>query len=277
MTQNVDVNAPARPQGALASLSINQRRKFPQWGVINSLVPMGYSRYEGVSASLRDSQWKGLTLISSFTFAKNLSSFDLSKQNQGNQSVDYAYIWRGPAHLTPRLRFTNSWSYVIPFARHAKGLAGAVAGGWSLSGVIDMSTGIPNYVTTTDTSGTGYGIMPNRICDARNVPDGRSRQEWFNTACFTQPAFGTWGNSNFGVYEDPGTNNWNVSLSKNFKFRFPAEGSRLQFRGDLFNIWNHTQWGPPVSTVLQSGNVNAGQISSTRPARQVQMSLKYTF
>jgi hypothetical protein len=175
------------------------------------------------------------------------------------------------------MRFTNSWSYQLPFARRAKGWRAAVIGGWTLGGVTDMSTGIPNYITTTDTSGTGYGIMPNRICDARNVPGGRTRQEWFNTACFTQPAFGTWGNSSFGVYEDPGTNNWNVSFSKNIRMKFPAEGSRLVFRGDLFNIWNHTQWGPAQNTVLQTGNVNSGQISSTRPPRQVQMSLKFIF
>jgi hypothetical protein len=57
------------------------------------------------------------------------------------------------------------------------------------------------------------------------------------------PAFtGAWGNSSFGFYEDPGANNWNVSISKNIRMKFPAEGSRLVFRGDLFNIWNHTQW-----------------------------------
>jgi hypothetical protein len=51
----------------------------------------------------------------------------------------------------------------------------------------------------------------------------------------------------------------------------------LQFRADFFNAWNHTQWGPAVNSTLQSGNVNAGRINGTRPARQVQLSMKYSF
>jgi hypothetical protein len=69
-------------------------------------------------------------------------------------------------------------------------------------------------VTTTDSSGTGYGLRPDRICDAKDVPAGKSRLQWFNLACFAQPAFGTWGNAGLGVYEDPGINNWNLALAK---------------------------------------------------------------
>jgi hypothetical protein len=65
----------------------------------------------------------------------------------------------------------------------------------------------PTRVTTTDTSGTGYGVLPNRICDATEVPGGHTRFQWFNLGCFTQPAFGTWGNSNLGVVTQPGINN----------------------------------------------------------------------
>ena len=55
------------------------------------------------------------------------------------------------------------------------------------------------------------------------------------------------------------------------------EGGRIQFRGDLFNASNHSQRGLAVNTVLQTGNVNAGQVNSTRRRGQVQLSLKYIF
>src|SRR5207245_9197295 len=132
------------------------------------------------------------------------------------------------------------------------------------------------WVTTVDTSGTNYGAMPNRICDARNVPGGRSRLEWFNTACFTQPAFGTWGNSNMGVFDDPGINNWNLAFTRAAPARFLGDAGRINFRADLFNAWNHTQYGPATATTLTS-NVNAGRITSTRPPRQFQASLKFVF
>jgi hypothetical protein len=118
--------------------------------------------------------------------------------------------------------------------------------------------------------------MPDRICDARSVPGGRNRLQWFNTACFAQPAFGTFGNSHIGVYEDPGINNWNLALAKSTRVNVPNENARIEFRLDLFNAFNHTQWANATNTTLVS-NVNAGRIGATRPPRQMQFSLSFQF
>lgn len=280
LPQFVDVNAPALPQGSLANVPINQRRKFPQWGVIGTWSPIGYGRYNGLAATVRNNSWKGLTYMSSFTFAKNIVSGYLGTSDQGNVHNDYAYIWQGPARLTPKFRFTNAFSYQLPFgpgkSRMTGGAGGAILGGWTISGSADMTTGSPNWVTTVDNSGTGYGAMPDRICDARDVQGGRNRLQWFNTACFTQPAFGTWGNSNMGVYEDPGINNWNFSFAKSIPTKLPRDSGRINFRADLFNAFNHTQLGAATATTVQQ-NVNAGRITSTRPPRQIQLSLTYLF
>jgi hypothetical protein len=283
LNQFEDINPPSLPQGPLANLTIDQRRKFPQWGIIGTWAPIGYGRYNGVAASVRNRTWHGFTFLSDFTFAKNIVSSILGQSDQGNQSAQVPYLWRGPARLTPKFRFVNSFSYDLPFGpgKLLKGPASrfgsAIVSGWVVSGIIDMTTGSPTYVTTNDISGTGYGQMPNRICDGRNVPGGRSRLEWFNTACFVNAPFGTWGNSNFGVYTDPGINNWNLAVAKNVKIGVPSETGMIEFRLDLFNAWNHTQWGAATNATLQSGNVNAGTITYTRPPRQLQMSLRYRF
>jgi hypothetical protein len=281
LPQFVDVNAPALPQGPLASVPINDRRPFPQWGVLGSWKPIGYSRYNGVSGSLRNSNWHGLTLQSSFTFAKNLASAVLGTSDLGNNHGGYPYIWEGPAELTPRLRSVTSFAYDLPFGKGRRyatgGVAGAVAGGWTVAGIADFTTGAWRRVTTNDVSGTGYGIMPNRICDPRDVPGGRNRLQWFNTGCFENPAFGTWGNSPIGVFEDPGINNWNLSAQKDIPINFPNEAARITFRTDFFNAFNHTQWGSASNSTLQSGNVNSGRIGSTRAPRQIQFSLTFQF
>jgi hypothetical protein len=281
LPQFVDVNAPALPQGALANVAINDRRPFPQWGVVGSWKPIGYSRYNGLAASLRNSNWHGLTMQSSFTFAKNIASSILGTSDQGNVHGKYPYIWQGPAELTPRLRSVTAFSYDLPFGVGRKysgsGVADWVAGGWTFAGIADFTTGAWRRVTTNDVSGTGYGAMPNRICDPRNVPGGRTRFQWFNTACFENPPFGVWGNSPMGVYEDPGINNWNLSVHKSFPIKFPNETARLTFRTDFFNAFNHTQWGPASNSTLQSGNVDSGRINSTRAPRQIQFSLTYLF
>ncbi len=279
LPQFIDVNPPALPVGPYAGLSINQRRHFPQWGVIGTWAPIGYGRYNGVAVSLHNNYWHGLTVQSSFTYAKNIVSSYLGTSDQGNVHGDYPYIWQGDARLTPRFRFVNAFTYEIPAGKGKRfmntGVGRAVLGDWIFSGSTDFTSGAPNWVTTVDTSQTNYGAMPNRICDAREVPGGRDRNQWFNPNCFTQPAFGTFGNSNMGVYTDPGINNWNLGFAKAFPVP-PIERGQLRFRADLFNAFNHTQWGPATATTLIS-NVNAGRISSTRPPRQVQFSLTYKF
>ncbi len=280
LPQFIDVNPPALPVGSNAGLSIDRRRRFPQWGVIGTWAPIGYGRYNGLAASVHNNVWHGLTLQSSFTYARNLVSSYLGSSDQGNVDGDYPYICQGDARLTPRFRFVSGFSYQTPFGKGRKylnqGVGRVVLGDWIVSGSTDFTSGAPNWVTTVDTSQTNYGAMPNRICDARNVPGGRNRNEWFNPNCFTQPAFGTFGNSNLGVYADPGINNWNLAFARTFPFQKPFERGQLRARVELFNAFNHTQWGPATATTLVS-NVNSGRITSTRPPRQLQLSLAYQF
>lgn len=283
LLQFVDVNPPRLPLAGEPRIPINDRRKFPFWGVIGSWKPIGYGRYNGLGATLRNNNWHGLTYLSSFTYAKNIVSAVLGTSDQGNAHGDYPYIWEGSAEITPRLRAVNSLTYDLPFGpgrwlgRGARGPVGAIAGGWAISAIVDMTTGAWRRVTTSpDTSDTNYGAMPDRICDPRDVPGGRNRLQWFNTSCFAQPAFGTFGNSPIGVYEDPGINNWNMSISKTTPIRFPTEAGRVEFRLDLFNAFNHTQWSNATNTTLIA-NVNAGRIGGTRPPRQMQFSLSFMF
>jgi hypothetical protein len=55
-------------------------------------------------------------------------------------------------------------------AGSASGAVNALGGGWRVSGIIDNTTGPPSSVTVPDNSGTGYGTMPDRICDPKSVP-----------------------------------------------------------------------------------------------------------
>jgi len=280
LNQFVDANPPELPQGALAGLTLQQRRKFPQWGILGTWAPIGWGRYHAGTVTLKNNNWRGLTYLSSLTWAKNIVSAYAGVSDQGNQHIKYAYIWAGPAAFTPRLRFVNSLSYDLPFGRGKTigsgmtDIAEALIGGWRVSGIIDTTTGAPNFVSVPDNSGTGYGVMPDRICDGRSVPGGRSRLKWFNTSCFQQTAFGVWGNSHLGVFENPGIANLDLALLKSFKM--PLESSSLDFRADFLNALNHTQWGPANNSAAP-GNVNYGVILSTRPPRRLQLALTFRF
>ena len=85
------------------------------------------------------------------------------------------------------------------------------------------------------------------------------------------------GNEGMGTYENPGINNWNVSFRKSTRLPFLFEGGRLDFVAQMFNAFNHTQWGPATNTSTLVSGVRSGSITATRPPRQIQLSLKYLF
>jgi hypothetical protein len=275
--QFVDLNSPSLPQGSLADVPLQDRRRFPKWGQWLTWVNWGYSNYNSATFSVRNREWRGLSLLASFMWAKNLTSSESPINNDRNNFDFRAWdLWRGKAVLTPDARFISAWSYRLPFGKGQQyamsGVADAVLGGWVLSGITEFSTGVPRPIFASDNSGTGLGNQhADRIagCDVNDAP--RDRLQWFNTSCFVIPAFGTWGNAGQGIINDPGINNWNMTFGKIFMIR---EGHRLEFRLETFNTFNHTQWEGVVNSMASS---SFGRITTARPARQIQAALFYRF
>ena len=276
--QFLDVNAPALPQGPLANVSLQNRRPYPQWGVLGTWAPIGWAKYNGGTASIKNNAWHGLTFTSNFTWAKNLVSSLIGDSDDGNTNFRVPYLWTGPATITPQFWFIAGFSYQVPLSLNPSWnpILRAVASGWSVSGRVTASTGSPEPVSTTDLTGTSLqGLaFPNRVCNPNSGPGVGTRLEWFNTSCFVNPPYGVWGNSTIGVVTDPGIANTDLSFARSFPIHFLPEKNFVEFRCDLFNAFNHTQWGP-VTTSMTSATY--GQITTTRPPRQIQFSLRYVF
>jgi hypothetical protein len=78
----------------------------------------------------------------------------------------------------------------------------------------------------------------------------------------------------------PGLNNWDITFLK--QFRLWNEASRLQFRVEMYNIWNHGQFaGVDTSAAFDENGVQTnsifGQINAARGARVIQLSARFTF
>jgi hypothetical protein len=104
--------------------------------------------------------------------------------------------------------------------------------------------------------------------------------QWINPAVFARPSRGDFGNAPKDVFRNPGTHNWDFSLFKNIPLK--SESRYLQFRWEIYNAFNHTQWSSIDTTARfdASGNqVNTrfGQVNGARPARVMQGSLRLTF
>jgi hypothetical protein len=145
-------------------------------------------------------------------------------------------------------------------------------------------------VTGSGTSGTGDGARINVVggCGGSGT---HTFMKWFNTGSFTAPVIGSWGNpnvtmANFGnagtnVCRNPGTNNWDLSISK--RFPLMSEGRYIQFRTEMFNAWNHTQYSSVDTgtsfnpTTGAQTNPTYGQINNTRSGRIIELSLRVVF
>lgn len=276
-SQWVQLNPGELPVGALANLSLQERRRLKGWGSIDSWVPWGSGKYQSGTLGIKNRDWKGLSFMSNLTWAKNLTtSSSLIASDRGNPHYKYYDIWKGRSNFVPTLRNISAWSYNLPFGRRMQykldGVLDAIAGGWVISGITEFSMGAPATASTLDNSGTGTGVQyPNRVpgCDIKDAAGDRF--QWFNTKCFVNPAFATWGTANQGLIDDPGINNWNITLKKAFSL---GEAKDLEFRGEFFNAFNHTQWAG-ANTALDS--TSFGRIGGTRQARQLQFGLFATF
>jgi hypothetical protein len=147
-------------------------------------------------------------------------------------------------------------------------------GDWQLSTIFTASTGSYGSVTVgKNLSLTGINSdRPNLVGDPTLSKDARSLNNWFNKAAFVDNATGAYGNSQPGIIQQPGRWNINANLTRTFNIR---EGQKLDFRAELFNVLNHTNWGS-ATTSMNSINYNKIQTSNGDP-RIVQFALKYSF
>ena len=97
---------------------------------------------------------------------------------------------------------------------------------------------------------------------------------WFDVDAFEFPAALTYGNSGRNILQGPGTADLDLGLHR--VFRLPMrEGSRLEFRAEAFNLFNHPHFDVPGSTI---GTAAAGVIAATAiPNRQFQFGLRLVF
>ena len=187
---------------------------------------------------------------------------------------------RGRSDFDVDHRLVASFVYNLPigagerFAGDATGAKEALVGGWQVNGIYTWQRGFPLTVTAADLGGLNDSFGTNRANQVGDpYPSGfeQSINAWFNTAAFAQPAPGQFGNIGRNTLRGPGINNFDLALFKNFDL---GMGSRLQFRFESFNAFNHTQFNFPVVNVADT---RFGQVLSARPGRINQLGLKLLF
>jgi hypothetical protein len=181
--------------------------------------------------------------------------------------------------------FTASVVYDLPFGKGKRfgsdwnGVTTTILGGWEATVIEKVTSGFPVFVIDSE-NGSGVNFendgnslnRPNQTCNpTRSNP---TLQQWFNTSCFSAPADGELGTAGRTPLSGPDFVNTDFSLVKHFPL--PREGMRLDFRAEVFNIFNHPQFGSPnadINSPINFGVVN----SSVNNPRLFQFALKFLF
>ncbi len=233
----------------------------------------------------------GLQFQGSYTFSRNVTDADGILGSVDNSNArDYALMpedhrsSRGLSSLDIRHNFVFNYTYEFPFARHLTGALGRSLGGWSMSGVLALSTGMPFNL------GAGYNVSNNRSdsstqADRPDLVSGRSNNpvlggsdQYYDPTAFVLPLDGFYGNLGRNTVIGPGFSNFDFSLGKETKI---TEKTGLQFRAEFFNLLNRANFAHPATTLFNSRRArigSAGRINQTVVAnRQIQLSLRLTF
>jgi hypothetical protein len=272
-----------------------------------------YSIYHSLQATL-SRRWGHSYFQGAYTFSKNIdatssdnTAFNTAYNNQ--TTVDSS---RGLSDFDRTHRLSISYVYDLPVFQHSQGIARAVLGGWSISGVTTFQSGTPFSIfdSSGGTAFLGAGsspLMGASLAPGASIASGltsgdihRRLNGYLNPAAFVPAPYLNYpgtpagacpdltGNTcvtNFGdlgrnIYRGPRQQNWDFSLIKHFRL---TERQDLRFTADFFNIWNHANFANPAVTDIEAflaspANSPFGKVVSTvGTPRLIQFSLRWAF
>jgi Carboxypeptidase regulatory-like domain len=263
---NYQANQPPRP----AAGAIQQRRPYPLFSTITLDTTVGYGNYHSLQVRAERRFGQGLSFLAAYTLSKSII---MAGQSQDPWNLDDG---KGPAPYDIPQQFVFSTVYELPFGRNRTflnrgGVVDAVLGGWQISGIVVLQSGVPFSPTTgRDSANVGTTTRPDRL--GRGTVPEPTIDRWFDASAFANPAPFVFGTSGVNILRQDGFQSLDLSISKDFHF---SESRYVQFRSEFFNTFNHPNFGPPNANINQPAQV--GRVFSAADPRIVQLALKLFF
>ncbi len=283
LNQNIGTNDPLPGAG-----NIQNRRPMPQWGVFVYATFDENANYNALQAKFDQRLWKGATMLLSYSRSKCIDSGTL----QSGTTVTLLKYNRGVCDFDLPTAFAGSFDYSLPFGKGKQFLNGAhgvvnqLVSGWELAGIVTLRSGLPFTPTiSSDTANTGVGNQRPDVVGSPVMVNNPAC--WFytsaNSSCTSlsssgkdafalPPAQLRYGTGGRNILRADGLKQVDFTVIKTFPF---SEKRGLEFRAEMFNLFNHPTFAAPTTTINTS---SGGQVSSTlNAARIVQMALKLRF
>jgi hypothetical protein len=256
-----------------------------------SLVNWGAtSNYHAMQMQVNRRFTRGLQLGASYTFSKWLDAVDYDDNSVPAGIFVNARRWQyGLSQLDRTNNLRINFQYQLPQVPWKDIASRWVLNGWQVSAITAFISGQPastgfSTVNPSSVDFTGTPSISSRIVitGEPNLDKGsRTFDRQLNTEAFSLPAVGTLGNAGKFYLRYPGTNNWDLSITKIFPIREPM---RLQFRWEMYNAFNHTSFSSWNSTAQFDyatkklvANSVFGQLNAALQARRMQFALRLMF
>ena len=278
----------ARPNKTGENLTLKERRPYPNFDLLQINYNGGWSDYHALQVKLEKRYSGGLYLLNSFTWSKGLdnTSGHMETANGDDKGVNYLDLRsnKGVSGYDQPLNDTATFVWALPFGHHqhfgshVSPVVDAALGGWRLSGINTMNSGPPinfRYSPSAafQVSNLSPPYRPNLIGNPMLPAGERTIDRYFNTAAIQIPTDVThpFGNAGRNTGRGYAFYQLDFSLQKQFPL---SETRRLEFRGELFNALNKTNFGSPDGNI---SNASFGTVRTTFAARQIQLALKVIF
>ena len=222
--------------------------KFPTLSQINTISTTGFATYHSLQASLKSSNFHGLTTQASFTWSHNLDTASEVEDFFGTSgyvpqdayNLNAAY---GNSEFDQRRAFILTYVYAIPSPKGTGALL-YVAKDWQFSGTITLRDGFAApLLTFDDQSGVGNDHTYYNCVGPIQYQLSNFTQPYASPSSFAEPAEGTFGNCPRDPLVAPGLKAWDMSLQRTFKF---GERFAFEFRTSFFNAFNHPNFAEPA-------------------------------
>ena len=233
------------------------------------------SNYNSFQAMLEKRFSGGLQFQAAYTLSKSID--DGSTFEESLNPFNFRAS-RALSLFNSKQRFVVSYTWDLPIPKH-QGMMGRLLNDWSVSGITEFQSGFPIRLNTEDDTELISSLFflgteaPQQVLPFKRLDPRKNGNYYFNPATFADPPLGQF---NVGTQRTiccgPGLDDWDFSVHKQINL---TETKYLQFRAELFNVFNHTNFSNPDGGF--SDGSQFGEITTAGDPREVQFALKLFF
>ena len=281
------------------ALALQNPDSAQQFGRLAQVIDGGTQNYHGMLVSIQRRPMHGINISGNYTLSHCIG--DYSARNNGGSGTSVTHTYLDPnnrrkdrANCDTDQKHVFNLTSVAETPKFSNRTLSLLGTGWRFSAIYKAATTASATAATTNpfrtvglgdpASSTTSGTTIDRcLCDsAVQRPDiinpniykdqsGRPRTQYLNPAAFALPALGTLGSAGRNIVRLPYTWQFDVALSRVFRFR---ESQSLEFRAEAFNLPNRFR---PGDINLNFTSSQFGQILTALDPRIMQFALKYAF